>query len=406
MYSRYCAVREETLLSREILGKRSGFLDWDTQPSMFKTYPLFLPRIPLERIPQLQWLYHTRFVSDTQFIADKAYQRLNVPSAGNLHPIEIYVQLRNIPDLPSGLYHVSPQERDLILIREIGKEGIESSVGLKNRFNGAIVILSLAPFRSYWKYALRSWRYLYLDLGHQIATLDASVRHFEHSLSCMSPTKELSVHLGFGEDEYVAAVYGIGEIAQREAYPIAKPLMQVKPTDYSEPMTPLMSKLAEGFCYSQIPVSSPIHNFQHINAIRRSARSFNPLVECDDTIKKFMQIPYALSLTPLFVVLRAHSMHCGIYKNNTLVREGKFANEMVRLLLDQRFIGNAAMIVLMYADDFDERSHIEAGVFAQSIYFHSHALGLGCSGIGAFFDDEAHAYESKNLIYAVAIGGQ
>lgn len=406
LYSRYCAVREETLLSREILGQRAGFLDWDTQPSMFKTYPLFLPRISLERIPQLQWLYHTRYVSDAQFIANKVYHRLNVPSAGNLHPLEIYVQLRNIPDVPSGIYHVSIQERSLVMIREIGKEGIEPLVGLNNRFNGAIVVLSLVPFRSYWKYALRCWRYLYLDLGHQIATLEASVRHFDHTLSCMSPTKELSTHLGFGEDEYVAAVYGIGELSQREVYPFAKSLMQVKPTDYSEPMTSLISKLSEGFCYSQIPISYPIQNFQNINAIRRSARLFNPFAECDDVIKKFMQIPYPTSLTPLFVILRAHSMQCGIYKNNVLTQEGKFANDMVRLLLDQRFIANAAMVVLMYADDFDERSHIEAGVFAQSLYFHSYVSGMGCSGIGAFFDDEARVYESKNLIYVVAIGGQ
>ncbi len=57
---------------------------------------------------------------------------------------------------------------ELVLMTEIGAAGIEPYLGMDQRFTGCLVMLSIVPFRCSWKYGLRAWRYLYLDLGHQI----------------------------------------------------------------------------------------------------------------------------------------------------------------------------------------------------------------------------------------------
>lgn len=64
------------------------------------------------------------------------------------------------------------------------------------------------------------------------------------------------------------------------------------------------------------------------------------------------------------------------------------------------------MVVLIYAEIFSAETHIEAGVYAQDLYLACEELGIGCSGIGAFYDDEASPWSDNALLYAVAIGGK
>ena len=58
--------------------------------------------------------------------------RLNVPSAGNLHPVELYVQIRGIKGIISGIYHIDALEERLVLLREIERDGLETYVGSYN----------------------------------------------------------------------------------------------------------------------------------------------------------------------------------------------------------------------------------------------------------------------------------
>ncbi len=64
------------------------------------------------------------------------------------------------------------------------------------------------------------------------------------------------------------------------------------------------------------------------------------------------------------------------------------------------------MVLLIYAEQFTAHAHIEAGVYAQELYLACEHLGVGCSGIGAFYDEEASQWSDKPLLYAVAIGGK
>ena len=53
--------------------------------------------------------------------------------------------------------------------------------------------------------------------------------------------------------------------------------------------------------------------------------------------------------------------------------------------------------------------HFEAGAIGQRLYLAAEALGLGGTGIGAFFDDEVHRYlnlarDQGQVVYHFAIG--
>lgn len=398
-------MREETLLTPEAVASRTTYLDWDTQPSLFKHYPHFCHRLKLSDYPSLQWLQQTRFISNSSTVAQKPYHRLNIPSAGNLHPIEIYVQLRNIEGVFSGIYHLDVLNQELVMIAEIASEGLEPYMGLEHRFNGALVMISLVPFRSLWKYALRAWRYLYLDLGHQIGALNTAVHHFGYKLTKMSTYGDLNTIMGFGADEVVGAVYGVGEISDRKVKTLSKPLMRVSPTDYYSQDSSLYGVIRTEPIYIHIPEAHRYEPFLQINQRRRSARAFEPSVMSDEAIKTVLNVNAPSTLEIIGVVLQAQSMHRGVYRNDECVMRGNFLTESVHLLLDQRFIARANMVVLIYAGEFSASTHIDAGMYAQDLYMTCETQDVGCSGIGAFYDNEAALWSKHPLVYAVAIGG-
>lgn len=47
--------------------------------------------------------------------------------------------------------------------------------------------------------------------------------------------------------------------------------------------------------------------------------------------------------------------------------------------------------------------HFEAGAMGQRIYLAAEALGLGATGIGAFYDDKVHRHLHVTPIYHFAI---
>ena len=399
-------MREQTLLTREWVATKQTFLDWDSQPTSFKHYPHFCYRVKLSDHPALLWLRETRCITDEHTIAHKPYRRLNVPSAGNLHPIEIYVQIRNLTGLLSGLYHYDVLNEELVMIREIAGEGIEPYLGLDKRFNGVLVMLSLVPFRSSWKYGLRAWRYLYLDLGHQINALCASIQHFGLNCTKMSVNQNLNTMMGMGEDEVIGAIYGVGEVSERAVKPITEPLMYVQPTDYSERLKVLSQKLKETPLYNDILHTLHYEDFILLNTFRRSAREFNPFTMRDEIIQKLMSTPIPSSLEIITFIFQAHSMQSGLYRNGKCAVSGNFNSEIVHLLLDQRFISGSNMVILIHAEHFCAQTHIEAGIYAQELYRMCEHHNVTCSGIGAFYDEEATCYSDKPLLYAVAIGGK
>jgi SagB-type dehydrogenase family enzyme len=383
-------------------------MEWNTQPSLFKHYPRFCYRVSFRELAALPWLAHLRCITKARRIAENPYYQLNVPSAGNLHPLEIYLQIRNVQGILEGIYHLDVLHEELVLIEEIEKEGIEPYVGIQKRFSGVIVMLSLVPFRSGWKYGLRAWRYVYLDLGHQIAALYAAAQHFGLRLTKMSQidAEGLNGAMGMFADEFISAVFSIGEMGKAEAKPLKMPLMQVCACDYLRRDEALLARISAEKIYMKRGRVRVGEGFETLNLSRRSAREFHPGLASGQSLEKLLEIPAAHSLEIVSVVLQAQGMQCGIYRKGSCAEAGDFTRECVHLLLEQSFVCNAALVVLIFAECFDAHVHIEAGIYAHELYLASESLGLGCSGIGAFYDEEALRFSDRALLYAAAIGGK
>ncbi len=101
-----------------------------------------------------------------------------------------------------------------------------------------------------------------------------------------------------------------------------------------------------------------------------------------------------------------------------LVREGEFAGQMADICLEQRFLARAGVQFCLFADmEYVERSLgprgyrqvlLTAGRLGQRLYLAGGSLGLGCCGVGSFYDTEAATLlglgDTVRLLYLQAVG--
>jgi SagB-type dehydrogenase family enzyme len=124
-------------------------------------------------------------------------------------------------------------------------------------------------------------------------------------------------------------------------------------------------------------------------------------------------------------VHRVDGLEPGVYKfwpeGATLekIKSGDQRVAAAGLSLGQDLAGNACVAFSMIGD-FERATrahgdrgyryvHFEAGAVGQRLYLAAEALGLGATGIGAFYDEEVHRYlhltpEQGQVVYHFAIG--
>lgn len=95
------------------------------------------------------------------------------PSAGNLHPIEVYVATGGMAGLGAGLYHFAPDGFGLEqLAAGDCRAGIaEAAADPRVATSPLVLVLTGIPWRTAWKYADRGWRHVYWDAGTMLANL-------------------------------------------------------------------------------------------------------------------------------------------------------------------------------------------------------------------------------------------
>ncbi|MDF2925158.1 MAG: hypothetical protein K0R57_4072 [Paenibacillaceae bacterium] len=107
-----------------------------------------------------------------------------VPSAGARHPFETYLAVRHIEGLAPGIYHYLPLENALEFISaaEDLEEAVAKSLCDQKWAAKAPVIFfySVVPYRSEWRYSIRSHRVMLLDAGHVMQNLYLS----SHAIGC------------------------------------------------------------------------------------------------------------------------------------------------------------------------------------------------------------------------------
>lgn len=138
-------------------------------------------------------------------------------------------------------------------------------------------------------------------------------------------------------------------------------------------------------------------------------------------------VPSAGATYPLevFVVVKnVEGLKPGIYKYNEvdhslyLVREGDFSRDLARACLDQSWVREAPVNIVITAIPekttswYGERGlryiHLEAGHVGQNIYLAATELGLGTVAVGAFYDDEVLKLlglrENHLVLYVFPVG--
>lgn len=371
-------------------------------------------------------------------------------SAGALYPAELYVAIQNVNGTNDGLYHYSPLQHTLSMLRPGYVFGPLSSGNPMIRF-----YLTSIYHRSSWKYGPRAYRYCLLDVGHMVENLRLAAhihglpaqidydfndreageflgidREFEgclvqvHSVGCRRETDvDATVPL------VNRHIPGFSKVAPKAAAPEA--LLKAHQATSSFARCPV--KPGGQLPGEPHPVQPP-----HVPAstastlmTRRSRRNFIPTdaahrdladvigMVCNDVLPGcsqaiscgFLASPHS-GLTPGYH--RINRTDC----TTTLIKPGNHMAIAARVCLDQGWLENAALHFVFTANlealnqlcgpRIYRYAHLEAGRIGQRIYLAATGKQLGACGIGAFFDKEAVQLLSlppgEALLYMIAVG--
>lgn len=111
--------------------------------------------------------------SETNGLLGTFYRRTS-PSGGARHPIETYIVINDVENIPPGLYHYSPKHHRLEIMRQDNLREIAGTLcfektGIKTA--SAVVFLTVRWSRHMWKYRYaRSYRMVLFDVGHLVQT--------------------------------------------------------------------------------------------------------------------------------------------------------------------------------------------------------------------------------------------
>jgi SagB-type dehydrogenase family enzyme len=401
-----------------------------------------------------QLLFYSAAISASKRVpstGDKYALRVN-PSSGNLHPTEFHFITRGLSEWPDGLYHYRPSSH-MAEQRALGDFAIKLA-----RVDAPIVfVLTSIAWREAWKYRSRAYRYCLHDMGHAWQALALAAR----SIGCESfaigqfADDELAQACRLSEDEWPMLVVGlrgvsipVHALSARDtawfggrANPLSSETITYTAIDGIHAATKLMH-VAEvepapaGRGEIQLPPSVvSARSFGEVVRTRRSALDFRG----GDLSMSLSQLSaiLAASVQPFFadfvgagsvqLYLYAHridGLEAGVYRHwpesgLERIKPGDQRIAAAGLSLGQALAGNACVAFSMIADlDRATRAHgdrgyryahFEAGAIGHRLYLAAEALGLGATGIGAFFDDQVHRYlglspEQGQVVYHFAIG--
>ena len=401
-----------------------NYVDSTTQPAAFKRYPKFYRRFPLDlENPFHSFLHFTSAITFQKMYREGAYALRVNPSAGALYPTEIYVQIRGVKGILDGIYHLEVETNSLTLIYELIDDGLEGYL-LDNRLiKGCIFLVSCVYFRSSWKYKNRSLRYCFLDSGHHLGAIEAAAYAQDYTTQILFDFDQLALHddLGFENKEFVTAAIVVGNVKEKPIRRLRSPIPFVCGTDYFEPNRFVEAGYKQTLSPTnyQQEILQPQFQFESAKLLesiqkRRSARRFQQLQITQSaflTVWEFLNQPIATlsyeAIEIYAVIQNVAGIDAGVYRGKDCLKVGDFREKMGYLCVNQAIARDSAVVFFFVSEFQNYRVALQlAGLLGQRVYLSATYLGLGCSGIGAFFDDETQAFlETKgSILYANAIG--
>lgn len=403
-------------------------MDWSTQPSPYKIYPDSYTKIALdENQIEHQFIYLIGGISAKKAYPSGEYYLRTNPSAGALFPNELYFQARNVEGLEDGVYHFEVRTSQVTLLYALDTDGMEDNLGLEQSIDGFIFLLSSVYFRSSWKYRDRAFRYCLLDGGHLLGQIEASaflkdfaVRHLYDF-----DKQALNSLFGFNRQEFFIAASIVGV---PNSNPVPKAL------EFSLPEVD-----ATGSFFENKVVESAYHDsvktvqkhistkasafrfrkdvFEETMMKRRSIREMHKEGIQKSVFEFIMDVVHQPVMSDVdeeieiyVVVNRVVNMPLGIYKNGQFVKYGDFAKKAGYLCLEQYHLGqNSAFTVFLTSKSENYQAmYQKAGIIGNRFYLASNYMRVGCSGIGAYYDDEVADFlelgDESMILYGICVG--
>jgi SagB-type dehydrogenase family enzyme len=124
-------------------------------------------------------------------------------SAGNLHPVELYVVCSGVDGVADGVHHFAPLEFGLTTLRD----------GQVAPGSHCTFVFTGIPWRTAWKYGERGFRHLYWDAGTMLANLlaEADAHGLDARVAAGFVDDDIARLVGVdGETEFPLALVSIG----------------------------------------------------------------------------------------------------------------------------------------------------------------------------------------------------
>lgn len=372
-------------------------------------------------------------------------------SAGNLHPVEIYLITgeETVDGLGAGVYHFSPLDMRLVVLRSGDYRG---SIGVTA---AAAMVLTGIPWRTAWKYGERGWRHLYWDAGALLANTHAvaDAHGIEHRTLLGFNDGRVAEVVGIdGEGEMPIAVLGLGEegqpppspplerltldVAPVAARPLRLPLLEVAQRAGSLSAGEVASwrcKGGEVATPAVVEVEAPAGPEDPIEDVILRRGSTRRMIR-SPVARTALDWPMAASTRavgidaiPGATLLQHHAnihavegIDAAAYRHTgtgwDLIGRSESLREIsARLCLGQELGGDSAYTVFHCAEldpllaAFGSRGYrvaqLEAGVVSGRLALCAFALGLGATGL-TFLDDVVSAFYgiTAQPMLATAVG--
>lgn len=402
-------------------------LAWEDQPSTYKNYPDSYKKIKLDldRAEDNFLYYIAGLTAKKSYPSGEYYLRIN-PSAGALYPNELYFQVRGVEGVDDGIYHYEVSSSSLTLLQSITDgEGIEPYLGFKTAMKGYLFLVSAVYYRSSWKYKNRALRYCLLDAGHLLGSIEASALLKPQAVQILYDIdrEKLNLMFGFEGREWMLSGCCVAVPMQGQkvsAIEFALPYVDGSRTFERNPIIELayQETMQMQECKKELKAPKFTYHTKKLKETLFARRSQRGFQEGAITKGQFNYIMDAIRQPILsdcdedvcvYVVLnRVLDMPLGLYKDGEYIKYGDFARKAGYLCLEQYSLsmqGAAAFFLTSKAKNY-QALYQKAGIIGHRLYVASLYTGIGCSGIGAYYDDEVNAFVGNDemVLYALAIG--
>ncbi len=419
---------EETKHSYDSVHRNPGQLDWEMQPIPYKIYPAgnYVKKVFNGDNIEENFLYHIGgLTAKKSYPGVEYFLRIN-PSAGALYPNELYFQVRSVEGVADGIYHYETHSSSMVLLQEITeKTGLEPYFGFGTAMKGYLFLVSALYYRSAWKYRDRAFRYCLLDAGHLLGSIEASALLKPHAVQMVYALEREKLNRMFGfeaREWFVSGALVAVPMADREVEPIEFELPYVDGTRIFRryPMIEKVYRETEALHGCKRAFLPPKFSYteerlRETIIARRSQRGFGGeaitkgqfnyimeaisqpiLSDCDEDVSVYV------------VINRVLDMPLGLYRDDTYLKYGDYSQQAGYLCLGQYSLAAQAAVTFFLTSKADNYQPLyqKAGVIGHRLYIASGYLGIGCSGIGAYYDDEVNIFleNDEMVLYALAIG--